>query len=124
MLPRLQQLKRYFLFPGMCVGSYFWGNLADARGRKKAIIGALLLDALAAFLSSVVQTFPAFLACRYLDTVKYFCALFYINTTLGRRSSGKEAKVSILHYLMLVISCRIRVLGFPAAQLKEDLLCE
>ncbi|XP_045496972.1 synaptic vesicle glycoprotein 2B-like [Colias croceus] len=52
---------------GMCVGSYFWGNLADARGRKKAIIGALLLDALAAFLSSLVQTFPAFLACRFFS---------------------------------------------------------
>lgn len=51
----------------MCVGSYFWGNLADARGRKKAIIGALLLDALAAFLSSVVQSFPAFLACRFFS---------------------------------------------------------
>ncbi|KAG6457008.1 synaptic vesicle glycoprotein 2C isoform X2 [Manduca sexta] len=52
---------------GMCVGSYFWGNLADARGRKKAIIGALLLDALAAFLSSLVQSFPAFLACRFFS---------------------------------------------------------
>ncbi|KAJ8724672.1 hypothetical protein PYW08_016146 [Mythimna loreyi] len=52
---------------GMCIGSYFWGNLADARGRKKAIIGALLLDALAAFLSSVVQSFPAFLACRFFS---------------------------------------------------------
>ncbi|XP_046967508.1 synaptic vesicle glycoprotein 2C-like [Vanessa cardui] len=52
---------------GMCVGSYFWGNLADARGRRKAIIGALLLDALAAFLSSLVQSFPAFLACRFFS---------------------------------------------------------
>ncbi|CAK1578986.1 unnamed protein product [Parnassius mnemosyne] len=52
---------------GMCVGSYFWGNLADARGRKKAIIGALLLDAVAAFLSSLVQSFPAFLACRFFS---------------------------------------------------------
>ncbi|XP_045535222.1 synaptic vesicle glycoprotein 2C [Papilio machaon] len=52
---------------GMCVGSYFWGNLADARGRKKAIVGALLLDACAAFLSSVVQSFPAFLACRFFS---------------------------------------------------------
>ncbi|KAM3956171.1 synaptic vesicle glycoprotein 2B [Aphomia sociella] len=52
---------------GMCVGSYFWGNLADARGRKKAIIGALLLDALAAFLSSVVQSFSGFLACRFFS---------------------------------------------------------
>ncbi|XP_034828475.1 synaptic vesicle glycoprotein 2B-like [Maniola hyperantus] len=52
---------------GMCVGSYFWGNLADARGRRKAIIGALLLDALAAFLSSLMQSFPAFLACRFFS---------------------------------------------------------
>ncbi|XP_053605676.1 synaptic vesicle glycoprotein 2B-like [Plodia interpunctella] len=52
---------------GMCVGSYFWGNLADARGRKKAIIGALLLDALAAFLSSVMQSFSAFLAFRFFS---------------------------------------------------------
>ncbi|KAI5635174.1 major facilitator superfamily domain-containing protein [Phthorimaea operculella] len=49
---------------GMCVGSYFWGNLADARGRKKAIIGALLLDAAAAFVSSLMQSFDAFLAFR------------------------------------------------------------
>ncbi|XP_049870505.1 synaptic vesicle glycoprotein 2B-like isoform X2 [Pectinophora gossypiella] len=52
---------------GMCVGSYFWGNLADARGRKKAIIGALLLDAVAAFVSSLVQSFPAFLAFRFFS---------------------------------------------------------
>lgn len=52
---------------GMCVGSYFWGNLADARGRKKAMIGALLLDATAAVLSSFMQSFPAFLACRFFN---------------------------------------------------------
>ncbi|KAJ2947213.1 hypothetical protein O0L34_g16922 [Tuta absoluta] len=52
---------------GMCVGSYFWGNLADARGRKKAIIGALLLDATAAFVSSLMQSFEAFLAFRFFS---------------------------------------------------------
>ncbi|KOB72030.1 Synaptic vesicle protein, partial [Operophtera brumata] len=41
--------------------------LIDARGRKKAIIGALLLDSIAAFLSSIVQSFPAFLACRFFS---------------------------------------------------------
>lgn len=48
----------------MVTGSYLWGSLADSRGRRAAILCALLLDAAAAIASSLATTFPIFLACR------------------------------------------------------------
>ncbi|XP_077287898.1 synaptic vesicle glycoprotein 2A-like [Arctopsyche grandis] len=52
---------------GMVTGSYLWGSLADSRGRRAAILCALLLDAAAAIASSLATTFPIFLACRFFN---------------------------------------------------------
>lgn len=52
---------------GMIFGSYFWGALADLKGRKWIIISCLLLDAFAAVTSSVAQTFYWFLICRFFN---------------------------------------------------------
>lgn len=55
------------IFPGMVVGSYIWGNIADSRGRKWGLIAALLMDSLAALASSVAQSFPLFLFFRFFN---------------------------------------------------------
>lgn len=52
---------------GMVFGSYFWGCLADLRGRKTVLIASLLVDGLSGLASSVSQYYPVFLAFRFLS---------------------------------------------------------
>ena len=52
---------------GMVIGSYFWGCLADTKGRKIVLIAALLLDGICGLLSSVSQYFVLFLICRFFN---------------------------------------------------------
>jgi MFS transporter, VNT family, synaptic vesicle glycoprotein 2 len=52
---------------GMILGSYFWGCLADTKGRKYVLIGALLLDGVAGILSSVSQHYALFLCFRFFN---------------------------------------------------------
>lgn len=61
---------------GMVIGSYFWGCLADTRGRKYALIAALLLDGLCGLLSSISQFYSLFLFFR-------FCNGFAITGAMG-----------------------------------------
>ncbi|XP_065169374.1 synaptic vesicle glycoprotein 2C-like isoform X2 [Atheta coriaria] len=52
---------------GMLLGSYFWGCLADTKGRKVVLIGALIMDGLCGILSSVAQTYILFLILRFIN---------------------------------------------------------
>lgn len=52
---------------GMMFGSYFWGCLADTRGRKGVLIASLLLDGFAGIASSVSPYFPLFVFCRFIS---------------------------------------------------------
>lgn len=52
---------------GMILGSYFWGCLADTKGRKYVLIGALLLDGVCGVLSSVAQYYTLFLCFRFFN---------------------------------------------------------
>lgn len=52
---------------GMLVGSYFWGCLADTKGRKRVLIATLLGDALCGLVSSLSQHFLFFLLVRLLN---------------------------------------------------------
>lgn len=52
---------------GMVLGSYFWGCLADTKGRKPALIFALLLDGICGIVSSVVQILYIFMICRFIN---------------------------------------------------------
>lgn len=51
---------------GMVLGSYFWGCLADIKGRKVVLIAALLLDGICGVLSSFSQYFVLFLIFRFV----------------------------------------------------------
>ncbi|XP_044727137.1 synaptic vesicle glycoprotein 2B-like isoform X2 [Chrysoperla carnea] len=50
---------------GMVIGSYFWGCLADTKGRKTVLIGALLLDGVCGLASSICQFFWLFMFFRF-----------------------------------------------------------
>lgn len=52
---------------GMVIGSYFWGCLADTKGRKIVLISALLIDGFVGIISSFVQILPIFMACRFIN---------------------------------------------------------
>lgn len=51
----------------MVIGSYFWGCLADTKGRKIVLIAALLLDGLSGLLSSVTTIFGLFMLLRFIN---------------------------------------------------------
>ncbi|ENN75761.1 hypothetical protein YQE_07720, partial [Dendroctonus ponderosae] len=49
---------------GMVIGSYFWGCLADTKGRKTVLIGALIMDGICGLLSSISQVYWLFMFLR------------------------------------------------------------
>ncbi|XP_056642432.1 synaptic vesicle glycoprotein 2B-like [Diorhabda sublineata] len=52
---------------GMVIGSYFWGCLADTKGRKTVLIGALLMDGICGLLSSISQVYWLFMLFRFFN---------------------------------------------------------
>lgn len=52
---------------GMVIGSYFWGCLADTKGRKVVLIGALLMDGVVGLLSSIAQVYWLFMILRFFN---------------------------------------------------------
>lgn len=52
---------------GMVIGSYFWGCLADTKGRKLVLIAALLLDGVCGVISSFIPYFPLFMVFRFFN---------------------------------------------------------
>ncbi|XP_058826222.1 synaptic vesicle glycoprotein 2B-like isoform X2 [Topomyia yanbarensis] len=51
----------------MVIGSYFWGCLADTKGRRVVLIAALLLDGIAGLLSSLSPMFGLFMMLRFIN---------------------------------------------------------
>lgn len=62
----------YFAPIGMLLGSYFWGCLADTKGRKVVLIATLLLDGFCGLLSSVAQYYSVFMLFRFFNGFGYF----------------------------------------------------
>lgn len=52
---------------GMVIGSYFWGCLADTKGRRVVLICTLLLDAFCGIASSFAQSFWIFMFFRFFN---------------------------------------------------------
>lgn len=52
---------------GMLFGSYFWGCLADTKGRKVVLVTTLLLDGVFGLISSVTPVFFLFMLLRFLS---------------------------------------------------------
>lgn len=69
-VPHCDQFLKIFLplfFIGMVLGSYFWGCLADTKGRKIVLVSTLLIDGVVGVISSFVQILPIFMACRFIN---------------------------------------------------------
>ncbi|CAD7077853.1 unnamed protein product [Hermetia illucens] len=52
---------------GMLIGSYFWGCLADTKGRRVVLIATLLLDGICGLLSSLSQYYLLFMIFRFFN---------------------------------------------------------
>lgn len=52
---------------GMLIGSYFWGCLADIKGRKTVLIMTLLLDGFCGLISSISQVYWLFMLLRFFN---------------------------------------------------------
>ncbi len=52
---------------GMVLGSYFWGCLADTRGRRVVLIATLLMDGVCGLASSISQYYGVFMFLRFLN---------------------------------------------------------
>ncbi|RMB90734.1 hypothetical protein DUI87_32999 [Hirundo rustica rustica] len=55
--------------PGMMVGAFVWGGLADRLGRRQCLLISLSVNSVFAFFSSFVQGYGTFLFCRLLSGV-------------------------------------------------------
>lgn len=57
------------VFIGMLLGGYFWGSLADHQGRRTVLMWSLTVNGIGVLISSVVQSFWAFLLCRFFSGI-------------------------------------------------------
>lgn len=59
----------YDYVPGMMVGGYVWGSMADRVGRRSVLLGSLTVNGLFGLASSTAQVFWLFLLFRFLSGV-------------------------------------------------------
>lgn len=96
---------------GMVVGSYIWGNIADARGRKWGLIAALLMDSLAALSSSVSQSFPLFLFFRFFNGFGIIGATSIVFPYFSEFLAAKNRDVMLCR---LEVFWTFGIIGLPA----------
>ncbi|KAF5300444.1 hypothetical protein FQA39_LY02243 [Lamprigera yunnana] len=94
---------------GMVLGSYFWGCLADTKGRKFVLIGTLLMDAFCGIASSVSQLYSIFLIFRFFNGFAITGALGICFPYLGEFQPSKYRE-TILCWMELFWSLGVIVL--------------
>lgn len=83
---------------GMVIGSYFWGCLADTRGRKVVLVTCLMLDGSVGIISSFVQILPIFMVCRIVNGFAIAGAMGICFSYLGEFQQTKY-RVKILSWM-------------------------
>ncbi|XP_046404799.1 synaptic vesicle glycoprotein 2B-like isoform X2 [Ischnura elegans] len=76
-------------FIGSLAGACIWGKLADSWGRKSVILTALAIDAVAAILSSFMQSFWPFFLLRLVTGLTNLAAIPVCYPYLGELHSSK-----------------------------------
>ncbi|KAF7266418.1 hypothetical protein GWI33_020249 [Rhynchophorus ferrugineus] len=84
-----EDFERALESTGMLIGSYFWGCLADTKGRRTVLIGALIMDGICGLLSSVSQVFWLFMFLRFLNGFAITGAMGICFPYLGEFQPGK-----------------------------------
>ncbi|CAH1996795.1 unnamed protein product [Acanthoscelides obtectus] len=78
---------------GMIFGCPIWGSVANTKGRKTAILLSLLIDFLAAVISSVVTNFEVFSMCRFFNGFGIIGATSVVFSYLGEFLSEEHRDV-------------------------------
>ncbi|XP_066591984.1 synaptic vesicle glycoprotein 2C-like [Prorops nasuta] len=74
---------------GMLIASYFWGCLADIKGRKFSLSLALVIHATAEFLSSLIPFYWGFLAFKFFSGMAMNGEMTLVFTYLGEFQPNK-----------------------------------
>ena len=64
-------IEMFILHPGMLIGGYSWGSLADVFGRKRTLMTAMLFNGICGLLSSLSPNFLFFLFFRLASGIGY-----------------------------------------------------
>lgn len=78
---------------GMVIGSYFWGCLADTKGRKVVLIAALLMDGVCGLLSSISQSYLLFMFLRFCNGFAITGAMLICFPYLGEFQPAKYREI-------------------------------
>ncbi|KAJ1520729.1 hypothetical protein ONE63_003824 [Megalurothrips usitatus] len=94
---------------GMVLGSYFWGCLADTRGRRVVLIATLVMDGICGVASSVSQFYGVFMFLRFLNGFAITGAMGIVFPYLGEFQPTKYRE-NILCWMELFWTCGIILL--------------
>ncbi|KAK3907449.1 Synaptic vesicle glycoprotein 2B [Frankliniella fusca] len=94
---------------GMVLGSYFWGCLADTRGRRVVLIATLAMDGLCGLASSISQYYGLFMFFRFLNGFAITGAMGIVFPYLGEFQPTRYRE-KILCWMELFWTCGIILL--------------
>ncbi|XP_065354815.1 synaptic vesicle glycoprotein 2B-like [Calliphora vicina] len=94
---------------GMLLGSYFWGCLADTKGRKIVLIATLIADGICGLLSSIAPYYLMFLCIRFFNGFNVAGAMGIVFPYLGEFQPTKYRE-KILCWMELFWTCGIIIL--------------
>lgn len=86
---------------GMGIGSFFTGPLSDAWGRKRVLIGGMVLYSLAALLASVAQSLELVLAARLVQGLGA-AGPRIVSMTMVRDLHSGRAMARVMSFVMMV----------------------
>ncbi|KAJ8946604.1 hypothetical protein NQ318_007204 [Aromia moschata] len=98
----------------MVIGSYFWGCLADTKGRKTVLIAALLMDGICGLLSSISQAYWLFMLLRFLNGFAVMAAA--LSLTFGR---GGALLGNLIFGFLIDLNCVVPIALFASMLLGE-----
>lgn len=94
---------------GMGVGQVILGPLSDATGRKKLLVGGMVLGIFASILCAVAPTIAVLIAARFLQGIAGGSGVVLARAIISDRASGEEAARG--YAVMMTIICVAPVLA-------------
>nr|CAI5835075.1 unnamed protein product [Callosobruchus analis] len=109
----------------MIFGCPVWGSVANTKGRKAAILLSLLVDFLAAVVSSLVTNFELFSICRFFSGFGIIGATSVVFSYLGEFLSEEHRDVLLGRleifwtYISSVFFTRISKVPYIEGQVRQ-----
>jgi len=102
------------LFVGMMIGGYVWGSLGDTLGRRRVLMNAMIVNAVAGFISSFSQEYYFFLLLRFISGVGVGGSIPVVWTYYAefQPSSRRGAALSVLASFWMVGNITVAALAW------------